>query len=532
MSAPQIGVRQEPTPAAAPGAPHEDAALRRGVLRSTTSNIVSRLYALGTWVFLTPFMVDHLGPAEYGLWALIGSISAYGSLFDLGISASVVKFVAEHRVRREVEELRALIATCLGLFLVIGAIVALVGAVLAPFIPNIFNVPAADRGTASWTIVAAGASTGLALPASMPNAVLSGLQRFDLVAAGTIASMSLFAASTVVVLLLGGGLVAIVLSGIPISLFSMALAAWFARRVAPEVRIGLRGFDRRIVRRVGSFSSATFVLEASGYLQGKTDEIVIGAALPVASVGPYSVARRLSDLPQMLTWQFSGVLMPLASQLDAQGSRRRVQALLVTGTRVAIAGFLPIGLGLMILGGPFLRAWIGPTFGGASEILVVLTGAAVISTLLGPSVLILLGTNRHRMVAVIAVGAGLLNLGLSIALIHVYGTLGVALGTLIATALLGSVVLPYSARIHGIGARTALTSVLGPAGLPALPAILTLYLLREAFEPTSIPSVLLVGAAGGLVYVGIYLLMPICTGERELLRHGTARLRELRRTSS
>jgi O-antigen/teichoic acid export membrane protein len=498
-------------------------------VRSTASNLASRLVMLGTWFFLTPFMVHQLGESEYGLWALIGAITAYGSLLDVGVTGAVIKYVAELRARGEFNELRVVVATCLGLLIGIGTLLALGGVILAWFVPAIFHIPVGEHATASWAVVAAGLSTGLSLPASLPAAVLAGLHRFDLAAIVSIVSMGLFAAAAVAILLLGGGVVLLVLSGIPITLVALLLSVRFVHVVAPEIRLGVRGFDRRVLRRVGRFSSGVFALQTTELLEVNTDQIVIGAFLPVASVGPYAVARRLSSLPFSLTGQFTGVLLPLASQLDAQGSSQRVKGVLVSGMRLALAGFLPIGLGLMVLARPFLTAWIGPAFGGESDIVVVLTSAAMVTTMVNPNMVISLGSNRHQVLSLLALGCGMLNLVLSLILVHVYGTLGVALGTLIAVATISAVVLPYSARIHGVSMDTIVRSALIPAGLPALPALLVLLLLRETLEPTSVLSVLLIGAAGALVYVSGYICMPACAGEREILRSGWARSGELRR---
>lgn len=499
-------------------------AVPRRVARGTLSLLANRLVTLAVWFFLTPFMVNHLGHVTYGLWALIGSIVAYASLLDLGVAASVVKFVAEHRAREEEAELRTMLASCLGMFLTLGALVMLAGAILAPFIPDLFNIPVDEQRTASWAVLVAAANAGLSLPLSIPNVVLFGLQRLDLVAVSAIASMSLVAGTTVAVLLLHGGLVVLMLSTIPVSLFGAALSMRFVHRAAPEIRIGLRGADRRAMRRLGSFSLPTFALEASGQLESGTDDIVIGAFLPVAAVGPYSVARRLSTLPEVLSTQFSWALMPLASQFDAQDSHKRVSALLVTATRTALAGFLPIGLGVMVLGGRFLTAWIGPTFGSAGNIVIVLTCAALLYTMLAPGAVVSVGANRHRVLAVLAIGGALLNLTLSIILIHPYGALGVALGTLIAAASRAAVSVPYLARLHGVEARKWLWSILLPVALPTLPTIATLLVLRATVDPTSVLSVLLVGIIGALVYVPAYLCMPSCSTERALIRHEFTRL--------
>jgi len=45
-------------------------------------------------LFLTPYIINKLGMELFGLWALLGIIPSYAILSDLGISRSVVKFVA------------------------------------------------------------------------------------------------------------------------------------------------------------------------------------------------------------------------------------------------------------------------------------------------------------------------------------------------------------------------------------------------------------------------------------------------------
>ena len=70
-------------------------------------------------------------------------------------------------------------------------------------------------------------------------------------------------------------------------------------------------------------------------MKTKTDEIVIAGALPVATVAPYSIARRVADLPTILTYQFIRILFPLASGLHGAGDvvERRGRAQRATDCR-------------------------------------------------------------------------------------------------------------------------------------------------------------------------------------------------------
>ncbi len=74
--------------------PAQNAVIGRRVLLSTISNYASKAFTLGIWFFLTPYLVHQLGDSAYGLFVLVGSVAAYGSLLDFGIAPAVTKYVA------------------------------------------------------------------------------------------------------------------------------------------------------------------------------------------------------------------------------------------------------------------------------------------------------------------------------------------------------------------------------------------------------------------------------------------------------
>ncbi len=111
---------------------------------------------------------------------------------------------------------------------------------------------------------------------------------------------------------------------IPLTLLMQVPMMWFIYRSAPDLRFGWRRASRSLVRTVFSFSSAVFVIQVSGQLQSKADEIVIGAFLPSIAVTPYALAHKLSDIAQLLSRQFLKVLVPIASVLQGMAKHRRL----------------------------------------------------------------------------------------------------------------------------------------------------------------------------------------------------------------
>jgi O-antigen/teichoic acid export membrane protein len=218
------------------------------------------------------------------------------------------------------------------------------------------------------------------------------------------------------------------------------------------------------------------------------------------------------------------VLLPVASELGARREDERLRNVLVTATRVTLAGFLPVACALAVFARPFLTAWVGPRYGGDADVLVILLAAGAVDVALWPAGYILVGIGRHRMLALFAGTSALANLGLSIALVGPLGTKGVALGTLIATTAEASLlVVPYVLRLTGLRPLRALTEVLLPAVIPLLPEVAVLYGIDRLLAPGGLPVIVLAGAAGGVVYLLVFLRFQSCRAERAVVAQAARR---------
>lgn len=489
------------------------------LLRSTISNYVGRFIALGMWLVLTPFVLHHLEVTLYGLWALIGSVTSYGYLLDFGISGAITKYVAEYHAKEQMDDARHLVGTALISYLSISAIVMLIFGAFAPVFPRIFNIPPENHDLSSWLVILAGFGTALAIPSSSTTAVLRGLQRFDLMNLIGIVSTLLLASATVIVLLLGGGIVGYVLVGIAVNIVMLIPAVWLIRRIAPELHFGTLTASREMWMKLSSFSSALFLVRIGGQLESKSDEIVIGSFLPVSFITPYSLAQKLSNFPQSLTDQFLTLLLPLASKLHAENEQSRIRSMYTISTRLTLAIFLPVGIGLFFLAGPFLAAWVGDEFVKYRHLVVILSLASMIDTSTWPAGAVLQGMGLPRFSGIMAITTGLSNLILSLILVKQMGLTGVALGTLIPTSVVClGIVLPYTTWKIGVSPQDVFANILTPVLLPMIPASLAVYILTSLVQPASIFSILAVGGCGLLVYSSVYLAMSANTFERDLIQ--------------
>jgi O-antigen/teichoic acid export membrane protein len=493
----------------------KDRQIRRQALLSTASNYLGQIIVFATGFILTPFILHHLGQSDYGLWLLVGSVIAYGSLFDFGITGALTKYVAEYRTLGDLKELKHIIATALTLYSLLGLAVILLGYVAAPLFPRLFNVPPGENAAAVQLVRLMGIGLGLSIPSGTTYAVLRGLQRFGSINLITAGGTVLTALATVLVLRMGGGLLEMAAANISLSLGMQIPAILLIKRASPDLELGWRGASRVWMRRIFLYSSSTMAIQTAGKLRNKTDEMVIGAFLPVSSVTPYGIARRLSEAAYMLTQQFLSIILPLASQLEAEQDLGRLRALYLTGTRLSMAIFLPIGLILTVLAEPVLSIWVGTEYGQYNYLVWILVAAGLFFVSQGPGSLILQGIARHKWIAVAAIISGIMNLMISILLVQRIGLLGVALGTLIPNLLEWLFVLPYSLKELRIPFLTMLRQVFLPSILPGIPMFLVLFWLRVSFMPDSISELGVTAAIGSGIYLLGFFLFGANQPERE-----------------
>lgn len=506
-------------PAGAPGdeVPHDDPGVRRRTALNTVANVGGTVVMMVTGFVMTPVILGYLGAGLYGLWAVLGAMAGYGALLDLGIAAAVTKYVAEYRARGDHDALARMVSTAAALYVALGVLALLVFAALAPVVPSVLNVPAAQRDVAVDLTRVVGVAVAVSIPAVLTTAILRGVQRFGPANLIAVTGTVLGALAAVAVIVRDAGILWLAAVAVPITVLTQIPAVVLVRRALPGLVLNVRWVTFREALHLLSYSWSLFVGQAVGQLHGKTDEIVIGARLPVADVTPYAVARRLSDVPQLLSAQFTKTLLPIASSAHAVDGGR-LTAVYVVGLRVSLALFIPVGLVAAVFAGPILTVWVGGEHATATLVVQILVLAGLLDTTLWPAAAVLQGMNRHRLLAAATAASGVMNLVLSLALVGPYGATGVAVGTLIPTLVeVALVVTPLTLR--ALGCR--LTDVLRGSVLPfVIPTLLAAAVAAGARWVMGTPSLVTVAAAAlavCAVFAAAFLASPGGRTERGMV---------------
>jgi O-antigen/teichoic acid export membrane protein len=486
------------------------------LLTGTIAKYVLLFVNIVLGIVLMPFTMSYLGKAEYGLWMLAASMTAYLQLLDLGYGNGLVRQVTQADVRGSEDEINVILSTFFVVYLLIGLVALCAVAGLAVFVlPRFSNLSQEQVETARWVLAILGIRAAVAFPMGVFGAVSTARQRFAATGWVAIAVALLQALAIYVVLRAGYGLVTLVTATSLIGLASYLLYAAIARAAFPGMRLSISRFSRQQVREVTAFSLYLFLISVAMQLGYNLDNVVIAAFAGTSAVAVYAVAFRLADFQRQLCNQFNGLLFPLLVRFKEADDASLLRMTLLDGTRIALGMVTGVTVCLVAFGDSLIYAWMGPGFAESVWPLYVLAAAGVVLVAAGPLGNLLLAGGRHRLVAFSTLGEAIANLLLSIWLVKRYGIIGAALGTAISVTISNVFIqLPAACRMLHVRIPSFLWQVAAPSLLAMMPAIGTVVVLENTAELVTFGQNVL----GGLVVGVIYFIGFVAIGLRKTER--------------
>ncbi|MBN2209889.1 MAG: oligosaccharide flippase family protein [Sedimentisphaerales bacterium] len=476
------------------------------VILNMVSNLGAALATMLFFFLLSPYFRSKLGDSAYGAWAFLGSLLAYFSLINPGLSAGLIKYFSEFNALNAREKNVKLINTCFFLYLILTGIAIILSVILYNTVEHFPKLRDADPSIQIRLVLLIVALTfSLNLPFTVFQNALRGLQRYDICNLLVLCKTFVTGTANVLAIHWGYGLVGFVLSTAIVSIGFNLLSVIVAYRLFP-FKLSLRLCDRQLMRKLYHFSSYAFVGAVANVLINFTDNIVITFFLGLKYVTMFALGYRLLDSIRLCIRQLLQVLMPVASEfsvLPEPQRREKIHELFVRGSRFSAIIYLPPLLFLIVFGHEFIRAWQGASYAYAREtyyiyLIHAIPATFVISQWIGGTILI--GLANLRIPTLIYICNAIVNLILSLVLVQYWGIYGVALGTAIPIVFARIFMNCYYKRAFQISLLHYFKQVwrrLAPLAVFYLGA---LFIQRYIFQPDNLCSLLLLALINGGVF--------------------------------
>jgi O-antigen/teichoic acid export membrane protein len=452
---------------------------------------------VGLW--LTPFLLTHIGQHDLGLWLMASQILGYLGLLDVGVVALLPREAAYATGRARdgsSEELARLVGRVRRIVRWQVPLVGLAAAALWLALPAEW----ADLRMPLALVLAA--YTAL-FPVRLYHALLQGLQDLRFLGQLQLVAWASTTALTVGLVLAGRGLDALVLGWVALQALTAAACVLRTRLRYPDAwQASSQAASWPVLRTYLGQSIWVSASQLAQVLLNGTDVLVVGKLLGPLAVVPYSCTAKLvtvlANHPQLLMQTAA----PALSELRAAGERDRLRVVSVAIGRAMLLATGAIACAVVVVNKAFVTWWVGPEQYGGWPLTLALVAAMTVRHWNTTLVYSLFCFGYERRLSLTTLGDGAVTLATSLALVPVVGPAGAALGS-IAGALAVSIPLNHRALGRELG-----TSAFHFARAQA-PFLVRLALLGAVAGglasrvPTSFAGLVVGGAAIGAVYAAV-----------------------------
>jgi O-antigen/teichoic acid export membrane protein len=489
---------------------------RLRIVKNVSANWLGLFTAMVVGFFLTPFILHRLGNVAFGLWVLMTTFTGYYGLLDLGFRNAIIRYVARFAARQESESLSRVASTALFTYSALGLLVLPVTGLIIWKLDSIFHLTPEWSHPAKTLLLVFGIGTAIGFPLNVFGGILEGLQQFTWI--GTVQAVSMLVRAALIVLALkyGGGLIAIGLVKVVVNVISSAIYIPAVFRLRPDLRLHWAYSEKSTLRLLGSFGLITFWIGIGQKLRFSADGVVIGSFLSVQAISFFSIGAKLVFYLTDIVQSMAQIFTPMFSHFDAQGDLAQLRHLLIRSNRYSSMIIFPLTTVMLVLGKTIIRVWVGPGYESSYAILAILMVPSSFYLAQAGSTKVLYGMGRHAFLAWLFLLEGIVNLVLSIILLHWYGIAGVALGTAIPLTVTSLFLLPpYVTRLLDLRMMDYLWKAHVYPLLLSAPLALVLWKARIWVQAENYAGLILQMAMGGIVYaVGAAIFLYYSEGLR------------------
>ncbi|MCU1250210.1 MAG: polysaccharide biosynthesis protein [Edaphobacter sp.] len=379
-----------------------------------------------------PFLLRHLGTAQYGVWVLAGAAVSSGGIVSGSFGDAVIKYVGACRGRGDRPGIVRIVRNIISINLMLSGSLAIALWCLAPYATN--HIVKVDRELQTICLHSLRIGSGLLLVRSIDGVFISTLRAFEtysLTAPISICSRVAILVFAVLLARYGRNVAWIMVATLLISTFG-TLAQGLALRTKIGTFLPMPSWQRRTVSDIAAFGTFSWLQAISGVVFSHVDRFFVGVFMGAPAVAYYGLCIQAAQPIHGLISSGLHFLFPhLSARLPVaplSEIRRKVTMAFIINAALVIALALP----LIIFEGRILTDWIGSAFG--QEALRIFPTIVCGFALLGMNITAhyaLLAIGQIRTVTCLNLLAGIAMLLTMALLIPRYGLQGAALARLV-----------------------------------------------------------------------------------------------------
>jgi len=378
-----------------------------------------------------PLLLYYIGQQEYGLYQLIGSLIAYLSIVDFGLSSMVIRFYAKSWVLGDKKGAENILAIARRGYIVICLVVLIAGGIFYQFLPQWFGEAMSEEELHEALIIYLLMLFNFAITmlGMVYQAVINARQKF-LFLRGTSCLQCIFQPLLVLVVLQEYPYALGVATATTLLNVVLIIWRWLYARRRLRVRIVYHYWNRELLQGVGYFLLMQFIVSVADLVFFKTNQVILGIISGTAAVAVYAIAANIQQAYMMMSTSISGVFLAYVTELVTQRvESEEISALFIRIGRLQFFALGLAGSGFIIFGQEFIALWAGEGFEDSYWIALLIMLPFTTDLIQNVGFAILQAMNRYGIRAAVQTLVGAINIVLAVPLGMKYGGIGCAAAT-------------------------------------------------------------------------------------------------------
>ena len=473
-----------------------------------TAAVIS-YFALGFNIVLsflyTPWMVDKIGQANYGLYTLaISVISIF--MLDFGLGTAVSRFIAKYRAENNKQAINDVVSAVCKLYLIIDIIIVVVLSIIFFFLDVIYvklSPEEMEKFRILYLMVAF--FNVISFPFSPLDGILNAYEKLIQLKLCSLFNKTFTVVLVVITLFFTTDVTAVVAANIIIGLITIVLRYLIVRK-STELKIDLRFKDKNTYKTLFNFTVWTMLISIMQRFTHSFAPSVLAITSGSLEIAVYSPAVVIEGYYYTFSTAIKGLFLPRISRFIAEKKENEILNLAIKLGRYQIVTLGLIFVGFICIGKEFMVLWMGPEY----EKTYICTLILILPTLISatqqiPSTTVI-AKNLVRYQAICMTVTGTLGLGISYVLSLYIGSIGVCLGT----AISAMINIAYMSTVYKKHAEINMYEFYKKVYLMAIPtytvSVVVSYLLIKLVHISGWYGLVLKGSVVSVVYLLITFL--------------------------
>ena len=384
-------------------------------------------------IIYVPLLLNTIGQKEYGLYQLIGGMTAYVALFDFGLSNTVTRFYVRYKASGDKIRLENMLAMSRMIFWVLTIICACIMVALYFNLQLIFPKLQADQlesGRIMFILLTI--SFCATIPTYVCTAVSNAEEKFFFLRGVSLASAVLQPICVILAVLEHPSAVSVTAVHTILNVILCIVKTLYVK-FNLKTKFKFHGWDMQLLKSLFSFSIFVFINTIINEVNWQTGKTILGIMNgDTTLVTVLSIGLQLGNYYMMFSSSVNSVFYTeINRSVISDPTMKKTNAIFLKIGRIQAIIMGLILSGFIIFGREFVDIWAGAENEDAFYIALALMAVLFIPMTENSCISIMEAQNLHRWRSLTYLILSVVNVGVSIALVGPLGVYGVALGTVV-----------------------------------------------------------------------------------------------------